>query len=380
MAKLNGTKVNNASLPDIRQIIQAGIDLATKYPSKMVNGEEDDSLRNETVDLISVIDRQDYVNRGKWYNLPKGIDSQELERMMYYKGQLAFFYIPEKDQFYFMPFALDGGLDFYGRYTGIHPVPFSNGTDQDTKEEKQALEVLRNYLSTLKLTCVYDVVDDEEIVENELFEKGAVILRDYTPNIGQTVVPRVTLQKPFIEREADFFCYTRTAGLIALGIKGMRVNDADQAGEAKNAADKYKSAALRGIPWLAMTGTQEFQDLATATGVKSDEFLMILQSIDNLRLRALGINNGGLFQKRAQELKDQAAINGGPIEMEAQDWITRRQHFCNVINSIWNCGTWYEPSEILTGSDRDQNGAIYDDEASDTTIESTEVTENDSNN
>ena len=376
MAKLNGKKVNNATLPDIRPIIQAGIDLATKYPEKMVSGIDDDSLRKDTVDILSVIDRQDYVNRGVWYNLPKGIDSQELERMMYYKGQLAFFYIPDTNSFYFMPFALDGGIDFYGRFKSIHPVPFCNGTDEDgTKKYAEQIDMQRNYLSTLVLQCVYDLEDEDVIVDKELFEKGAVILRDYTPTIGQTIIPRVVLQKPFIEREADFFCYTRTAGLIALGIKAMRVNDGDQAGEAKNAAAKYKEAALKGIPWLAITGTQEFQDLATSSGIQPDDFLMILQSIDNLRLRALGINNGGLFQKRAQELKNQAQINGGPIEMEAQDWITRRQHFCNVVNSIWGLGMWFEPSEIMTGADMDQNGAVYDDQASEVIESNTEVSE-----
>ena len=33
------------------------------------------------------------------------------------------------DEFYFMPYALDGTIDFYGRYNTIHPVPMTSGTD-----------------------------------------------------------------------------------------------------------------------------------------------------------------------------------------------------------------------------------------------------------
>lgn len=347
------------TLPDFRTFFEAGIDPKTKLPTKMLMG-QDFNLRNDTIKLLEVIDRQDYVNRGVWYNLPDNIDSQELERLMYIKGQLAFFYMEETDEFYFMPFALDGGLDFYQRYKTIHPVPMSEMTDDASPEEKAAFKKLRTMLSMVKKDAIYKLVDDETVIERDLIRTGCVILRDYTPGINQTLIPRMILQKPLIEQEADFFCYTRTAGLIALGIKAMRVNDADQESEVDKAAQKYKEMAQKGIPWTGITSTVEFQDLATSTGVKPDEFLMVLQSVDNLRLRALGIDNGGLFQKKAQELEEQAALNGGPIGLEAQDYVTRRQQFCLIANAIFGTTMWYEPSENILMADRNMDGAIYD--------------------
>lgn len=361
MAYLKKIGKNNAKLPDIASLIAAGIDPKTGLPIKM--GGTDEALRNETIRLIEVIDRQDYVNRGIWYNLPPGIDSQELERMMYYKGQLAFFYVKEENKFYFMPFALDGGLDMIGRFKRIHPVPFNEESEAEDKKEKIEIAKLRSLLSTMKKHCVYEMISEEDIINSDLdmINDCCVLLRDYTPAYSQYVIPRANLQRPLINQEADFFCYTRTAGLIALGIKAMRVSDADQEGEVTKAAKKYKDQALSGIPWTAITSTVEFQDLATSTGVKPDEFLMILQSIDNLRLRAIGIDNGGIFQKKAQELKDQAAINGGPIGLEAQDYITRRQQFCLVANALFGLSMWYMPSENIINEDRNQDGAVYDD-------------------
>ena len=347
------------TLPDFRTFFEAGIDPKTKLPTNMLMG-QDFNLRNDTIKLLEVIDRQDYVNRGVWYNLPDNIDSQELERLMYIKGQLAFFYMEETDEFYFMPFALDGGLDFYQRYKTIHPVPMSEMTDDASPEEKAAFKKLRTMLSMVKKDAIYKLVDDETVIERDLIRTGCVILRDYTPGINQTLIPRMILQKPLIEQEADFFCYTRTAGLIALGIKAMRVNDADQESEVDKAAQKYKEMAQKGIPWTGITSTVEFQDLATSTGVKPDEFLMVLQSVDNLRLRALGIDNGGLFQKKAQELEEQAALNDGPIGLEAQDYVTRRQQFCLIANAIFGTTMWYEPSENILMADRNMDGAIYD--------------------
>lgn len=372
MSKKSNITKNNAKLPNIEPYIVADVNYATKLPNRLF-GSTDFTLQKETVKFLEVIDEQDYVNRGKWFNLPKGIDSQELERMMYFKGQLCFFYEEATERFWFMPFALDGGLDFYGRFNRIHPIPFNEETKDMSTDERNEWAKLRALLSTIKLDVEYDVVDlDDENYDYEKITHTAVILRDYTPKLSQTVVPRINLQKPLIEQEADFLCYTRTAGLIALGIKAMRVNDADQNNEVKQAALDYKTAALQGIPWLAITSSIEFQDLATSTGVKPEEFLLILQSLDNLRLRGLGIKNGGLFEKKAHELEEEAAINGGPVGFEAQDWITRRQHFCNVVNSLYGLGIWYEPSENLIETDKNADGALYDDdnEMYDTSVES----------
>ena len=53
------------------------------------------------------------------------MDGQLLERILYYRGQGAFFYMESLEKFFFLPFALDGEIDVYGRYTGITPLPFN---------------------------------------------------------------------------------------------------------------------------------------------------------------------------------------------------------------------------------------------------------------
>ena len=60
-----------------------------------------------------------------------------------------------------MPYALDGNIDFYGRYVQVHPIPFSGGTTDDekamTKAQAKALaEIDYNGYITLESDCVYD--------------------------------------------------------------------------------------------------------------------------------------------------------------------------------------------------------------------------------
>ena len=119
------------NIPDLQTLWQAGINPRTGLPVKF--GGLKCMLKEDIKKALRIQDEQDAVNRYVWYNLPANITSQELERMLYYKGQLCFFYFKDLDEFYFMPFALDGSIDFYGRYNTIHPVPMSSGTE-GTKE------------------------------------------------------------------------------------------------------------------------------------------------------------------------------------------------------------------------------------------------------
>ena len=91
---------------------------------------------------------------------------------------------------------------------------------------------------------------------------------------------------------------------------------------------------------------------------------MALQSIDNMRLSSLGIANGGIFEKKAHILESENAINRSTVLSAFQDGLSIRQHFCDVVNSIWGLDIWVEPSEGSVGDDINQDGVIYDVEPS----------------
>lgn len=55
------------------------------------NGAGEDMSYSTLVNL-RIVDEQDAVNRYKWSGLPSGLNGQFIERMLYYKYQLCFFY------------------------------------------------------------------------------------------------------------------------------------------------------------------------------------------------------------------------------------------------------------------------------------------------
>ena len=71
---------NNARIPDIETLLQAGIDPKTGLPLKF--GNKRCTTKEDIKKLIRKNDEQIFVNKYVWYNLPCNLSSQELERML----------------------------------------------------------------------------------------------------------------------------------------------------------------------------------------------------------------------------------------------------------------------------------------------------------
>lgn len=336
------------NIPDLNTLWQAGINPKTGLPIKF--GGLKCTLKDDIRKQLRIIDEQDAVNRYVWYNLPANITSQELERMIYLKGQLCFFYDKDLEEFYFMPYALDGTIDFYGRFNTIHPIPMTSGTD-DKGNKAQA-----EYLSNKKLKCIYGLDLDGKVDK----VGSTVLLHDYTKQLSQTIIPRVSLQEPLLDTMSELIPMMRTNLIASCGIKGMRVQDADQQQNVEDAARSLENSALTGKPWIPIVGNVDFQELTDNATAKAQDYMLSLQSLDNFRLSTYGINNGGLFEKKAHELQSEADLNGGPVGLVLQDGLSIRQNFCNIVNSIWKLGIWCEPAENVSGTDMDGDGLMYD--------------------
>ena len=316
--------MGNPKIPDLRTLIQAGFDPKTGLPNKIGTKP---CLKENVKKALRLVDEQDAVNRYTWYNLPCNITSQELERMLYYKGQLAFFYMEDLDEFYFMPYALDGTIDFYGRFNTIHPVPMTSGTDDKAGKAQAEL------LSQIKLKCVYGIKLPEDLNVEDL-TKSAVLLHDYSKQLSQTIIPRQIINDGIIDIEAECIPFMRTALIEETGVMGVRVQDADQAAAVQDGANSLVNAAMNGDMYVPIVGQMEFQELTNGGTGKAEDYMLAMQSIDNFRLSLYGIDNGGLFEKKAHELQSEADINGGPVGLVLQDGLSIRQNFCNIVNSI----------------------------------------------
>lgn len=343
-------KTGKPFLPNLQDIIAMGIDPKTGLPLKMVEGSQ---LKANIRKQLRIKDEQVAVNRYKWYNLPDSLDGELLERVLYYRGQGAFFYMETDNSFYFLPYALSGTIDVYGRYTGITPLPF-NGTTNDGKD--------RPWITGLTRKPVYSVKYSELTMDD--ITKSCVLLYDYTKQISQNIIPRQVLNDPLLDVEAEMIPFMRTSCLLGTGVKGMRVNDADQQSSVDIAAKQVEGAALEGKPWIPIVGNIEFQEISEAANLKGADYMQALQSLDNFRLSLYGLETGGVFEKKAHMLQSEQDVNSGGSQLVYEDGLRIRQQFCNIVNSIWGLGIWCDMPESVAGMDTNGDMLSYDNEES----------------
>lgn len=346
-------KPGKPAMYDIASLIKAGIDPKTGMPLRLVDSCE---LKSGMKKVLRILDEQDAVNRYKWYNIPCDLTSEEIETLIYYYGTIAFFYFKELDRFFFMPYTLNGTIDFYGRFNSITPVPIAaTSEEKDQKRYKEQKKVL----SALKLKVAKAPIDFDDLTLED-FENSAVLIWDYSKQRSQTIIPRQQLNDAIIDVESDIIPFLRTSMIVASGVRGMKVEDADTADEASKVSQQLYQAALDGKIYTPFTAKIDVQDLADGSAVKSEEFLLTLTALENFRLGTYGIKNGGLFQKKAHELQSESDLNAGPVKTSLDDGLAWRQHACMIANSIWGTEMWVEPSEAVLGADMNMDGRPYD--------------------
>ena len=355
---------NNARLPNVEPSIAAGIPLTKKTNVRAVKdfmefGNSTNWRKEGVKKQLRIIDEQDAVNRYKWYNLPCDLSSQELERLLYYRGQLCFFYVPEIDQFIFSPYALDGTIDYYGRYNTVHPVPWAEGMENEKKSPLSA------YLANKKLDVLYGVPSTSKdlIKWAKKFAQGSacVLVHDYTKQLSQTVISRQILQDPLLDLMSDCIPFMRTCLLGGTGVKGMRISNEADYPNVLDANNAFEKAALEGDIYVPIVGSVDFQSLTDGQVLKAEEFLLAMQGLDNYRLSLYGLDNGGLFQKKSHMLEAEQSMNAGKAAIPLNDGLTIRQNFADIVNSITELGISVGVAEEVIGADMNGDGMAYDD-------------------
>ena len=337
----------------------------SNLPGKKM-GNKGPALNQTILQSLIIMDEQDAINSGHWYNLPRGLNQNLMERILYYRGSALFFYMESNDSFYFLPYC-GKGVDVYGRYIAATPLPF-NGTVSTGKEKP--------WIDGFDVKIQHDFVPAAELFGTdglEIFTKSGVILNDYTIQLPQKPVPRMVLQQPYLQVMAEIIPFVRTALLNGTGVDGIRIQSADEAPQVALASNALTEAAINGERWIPLVGGIQTEELGHEAPTKVEDYLMALQSLDNVRLSFHGIENGGIFEKKAHMLQDEQNMISGTAGLVLQDKTFQRQNFCNVVNSIWGLGIWWEPSEPAMEGDTNGDGVIGDDYSDDANNPNKEV-------
>lgn len=338
---------NNAKMIDIGALISAGINPKTGLPIKASG--QPDQLESDMRKLLRIKDEQEAVNRYTWFNTALTINSNMLERFIYYRYRLAYFFF--NGHFWVMPFTLAGRgtLDFYNIENEITPIPYNSSASKETKAILSSMT-----FRVVKEPLINPTKDD--------MLHSAVIIKDYTPQSDiNNAIPRATLQDGIISLQASIMPYMRTNLMNATGVVGVKVSDQQEANDVIEGAGSVNEYAKKGIPWIPITQKLDRQPLSGSGSAESASYLQAFQSIDNLRQSFLGINKSGIYDKSQYVNASQTAMNA-PVGFPLSDGLKLRQDACDIINSIWGVGISCETSETALSTDTDGDMVADDSE------------------
>ena len=288
------------------------------------------NFKDSNLKLLRIMDQQTAVRRFKWTGLPKGINSVLMQRILYYRGQGIFFYLPELDQYKFLPYSPVDGIDVYGRAKGCTPLPFG-GTSSTTVDGKQM-----PWIQGFKKIPVYEGQDIPDPKE------ACVIIRDYTQQRPQIIIPRQALNDPLLDVMADCVPFMRTALVNSTGVKGLRINSQEEYTSVLAANKSIQNAALTGQWAVPIIGNVEFQELTDGQTGKVQDFLLAMQGLQNYRLSTYGLPNGGVFEKKEHKLQAEQDQNSSNSSLVYKDSLEQRQEAADLINAVFGLSVGVE--------------------------------------
>ena len=301
---------------------------------------------------IKYIDYQQFLTRFKWNNLPEGMDSELIERILYFSGSAMFFYIKDLNRFYFLPYGMSGentevGIDFYGRFNRLKPYSFNGSTDGSGEKKADGKRITRSdlYLSTQ----IRDNIKDIPMVESEeearkIYENGAVICWDMTPQLAYQVDSRNRISQSYVKYIVQILIQTKSALINSSGFNLFSTDTEASTDIMQLQIDAINADREKGkLSAVVSNALGKIENLQSNAPSAMGDFWNSLVSADNLRLKSMGIRNDGLVQKSQYQNIQEQSIDINDAMQVYWNAFMERVKFSAIVNSIWGLGIYPEP-------------------------------------
>jgi hypothetical protein len=302
-------------------------------------------IREEIENNLETRERQQFMNRYVWKNLPKGLSANMMERILYYRGRIVVFQL--NDCFYGLPFALNGNIDVYGRYMTVTPLTFNGSLLYNEKGEEYVGD--GEWLPDMKIEVAYDIDDLEG--------KTGVILNDYSQGISEFIIPRYQLNKVFHKELANIVVLVRHNLISSARVFTLRILDE---GQRKAVADELaameEDILENGKRVFTVTSSTQLEELLKDKTLETQNYWECFVSLDNLRENALGIENNGVFKKKERQLKGEMELEASSADLVYWDGLEQRRQFAEKFNALYGLNVVVEESPVITGIYEEEEG------------------------
>lgn len=307
---------------------------------------------NLDYDSVFAIMRQqnmiETLERYQWINVPFGLTQDLIERLLFFRGKGVFYFNDKIGKFQFLPFALNGLIDEYGRFTACNTLPFT-GVDEDGKDKKK-----NQVLIYQDLELVYDLPYDEETLKKVRGNKPVgIILNDSSLSISQQPIIRSNYVKPVLHMMATLLQIINTAMFGAADHNLVQVQNESELMSIQSQIDAINQDILKGKRFTPFVGTFPITPLKTGNTVNLEGLFGTFNSLTNFLKSITGVANAGVFDKKAHLLQEEQKLNGSNSDDIYYNGLRLRQEFCLMIQAYYGYPIWCESKRGLTEAQED---------------------------
>lgn len=344
-------------------------DSLSTWPSQMFpTGGGTSTDRADLVRLLSEKHMIETLERFKWVDLPPELPQDIIERILYFRGKGAFF--KYADKFWFLPLALKGTIDSYGRYETITPVLFTGQWDTEGKKWKDSAFLPESATSHKFVVAYNKPIEKEgkEVDSSETKFEPAIILTDRSLGLSQDIEPHYSKVKVLIERLVNTIIMIEINNINGLQTYALWVKDETQKEAVEAEFNSYDKRILSGKRVIVMVGdgtSDPFKELTTAKNISdSQRYWQSFQAWDNLRKSIIGVSNGGQALKMEHATQAETMMNSEGADAVFNNAKRMREDFAELVNHYYGLNISIEcdePEEMpLQPGDGSQTEQIND--------------------
>lgn len=286
------------------------------------------------------------LERYMWVNLPPGLTQDIVERVLFFRGKGILYYNDNVDKFQFLPFALNGLIDEYGRYLKVNTLPFV-GVDEteNTNNNKKKLEKFVYE----ELDVVYDLPYTKDMLERIRNRKPCgIIINDNSLGASQSPVIRNLYVLPVLRILSTLIQIINTAIFGCADHSLIQVQSEAELNSLNEQIEAINQDILHGKRFTGVVGAIPIQPLKTNNTANVEGLFQTFNSMTNFLKSITGIANPGVFDKKAHLLQEEQQLNGSNADDAYYNGLRLRQEACILFQAYYGYPTWCVSKRTMT--------------------------------
>ena len=356
MPMYDTTALLSAGVPQSKSMIKYGNSVDQNGNVVMIDLQKLNLKYDSAVAMFREQNKIETLERYQWINVPFGLTQDLIERVLFYRGKGVFYYNDNVDKFQFLPFALNGNIDEYGRYLKCNTLPFTGVDDdwnKDTKKKKDN-KTKQQPLIYQDLEIVYDLPYNKETLEKaSKLKTVGIILNDSSLGISQQPTIRSNYVKPVIHLMATLMQIINTAMFGCADHSLITVESETQLQSINLQIDAINQDIMKGKRFTPVVSPVPITPLKTNNTANLEGLFNTFNSLNNLLKSITGIANAGIFDKKAHLLQEEQDLNGSNADDIYYNGLRLRQEFCLMIQAYYNYPIWCESKRALTTAQKE---------------------------